>query len=311
MEILEVEPQYYDEIFSKPNHIFNTAVFNNLNKYKCEKIYYLIFKDSKIRLGIILGMKDDVLNSPFSAPFGGFQYLNEDVGLNQIDVALKCLDNWVILNQFKGLKIIQQPLFYDANFLSKAQNCLFRAKYKNCTLDINYQFPTFKLNDDYFTTIWYNAKKNLKRGLKANLIFEKLKNSEGKIAYDIIAENRKQKGFPLRMTWEQLKETTDIIPTDFFVVKKNSDQIASAIIFHVQQKVVQVIYWGDLSQFSENKTMNFLSYEVFKYYKEGHIEIVDIGPSTENSVPNEGLCLFKESIGCDLSLKSVFYKDFQ
>jgi len=57
--------------------------------------------------------------------------------------------------------------------------------------------------------------------------------------------------------------------------------------------------------------MNFLSYEVFKYYKENGIEVVDIGPSTEDSIPNHGLCEFKESIGCDLSPKYSFYKKFE
>jgi len=35
---------------------------------------------------------------------------------------------------------------------------------------------------------------------------------------------------------------------------------------------------------------------------------IDIGPSTENSIPNYGLCEFKESIGCDISPKYTFYK---
>ena len=54
--------------------------------------------------------------------------------------------------------------------------------------------------------------------------------------------------------------------------------------------------------------MNFLSFHVFQYYKNQGIEIVDIGPSTENSIPNYGLCEFKESIGCDILIKTEFYK---
>ena len=65
------------------------------------------------------------------------------------------------------------------------------------------------------------------------------------------------------------------------------------------------------ADFSEFKTMNFLSYEVFKYYKENGIKVVDIGPSTEDSIPNHGLCEFKESIGCDLSPKYSFYKKIE
>ena len=52
--------------------------------------------------------------------------------------------------------------------------------------------------------------------------------------------------------------------------------------------------------------MNFLAYHVFNFYKKNGIKVIDIGPSTENSIPNHGLCEFKESIGCDISPKHSF-----
>ena len=54
--------------------------------------------------------------------------------------------------------------------------------------------------------------------------------------------------------------------------------------------------------------MNYLSFSVFEYYKKLGIHIVDIGPSSEDSVPNHGLCEFKESIGCDIIPKFKFVK---
>jgi hypothetical protein len=35
---------------------------------------------------------------------------------------------------------------------------------------------------------------------------------------------------------------------------------------------------------------------------------VHIGIATENSVPNYGLCEFKESIGCKMAPKYTYYK---
>ncbi|GHT22569.1 hypothetical protein AGMMS4957_12930 [Bacteroidia bacterium] len=58
------------------------------------------------------------------------------------------------------------------------------------------------------------------------------------------------------------------------------------------------------------KTMNFLSYKVFEYYKGAGINIVDIGTSTEEGIPNFGLCEFKESIRCFVDLKYTFRKEF-
>jgi hypothetical protein len=311
MEVIEVLSKEYDDLFTKTNVKFNSGIFSSINKNNCENIFYLIFKDSKIRLGIILGVRDNILLSPFSAPFGGFENLNKEIKLNQIDDALNCLNSWAISNKFIGIKITLPPIFYNTNFLSKVSNCLYRSGYENVSLDINYQFNTEKLDDNYIDSIWHNARRNLKTGIKSELSFEKLDNNDGEKAYNIIAKNREQRGFPLRMKWAQIQQTISIISADFFIVKKETTIIASAIVFHVSKDVVQIIYWGDLPDYSKLKTMNFLAYEIFKFYKETGVKVVDIGPSTEDSLPNFGLCEFKESIGCDLSLKYGFYKKFE
>lgn len=308
MEILEVDSKQYAEIFSKPYQLFNTAAFNNLNAYKCEQVYYLIFKDSKVRLGIIFGLRDNKLVSPFSAPFGGFESTSDDVRLQQIDAALEALTVWATAKKFQGMRIVSPSFFYNENFLNKIYNCLYRSGFESNNIELNYQFPTQKFTENYPTEIWYNARKNLKRALQAGLTFEKLPTENAKQAYDVIAQNRKERGFPLRMTWEQVQETMTVIVADFFLVKKEETAIGAAVVFHVADRIVQVIYWGDLPQYAEYKTMNFISFNLFQYYKQQGVAIIDIGPSTEDSVPNYGLCEFKESIGCDLSIKTEFYK---
>jgi len=49
--------------------------------------------------------------------------------------------------------------------------------------------------------------------------------------------------------------------------------------------------------------MNYFSYKVFEHYYRKGLGILDIGPATENGIPNYGLCEFKENIGCTASLK--------
>lgn len=311
MEILELDSNQYHSAFINSYHIFNTALFNELNKANAEEIFYLAFKDTKIRIGIILGVRDKKLFSSFSAPFGGFQYVNEDIKITQIDTALIALENWIKGNHYENIKITLPPVFYNQSFINKQANALFRCNYELNTFDLNYQFAVSKLEDNYLTdVIWYNARKNLKKSLKNNLSFVKLNSDDGEQSYKVISQNRSEKGFPLRMTWDQIKKTMDVVKVDFFLVKLEQVNIAAALIFHVAKDIVQVVYWGDLIEYSDLKTMNFLSYNVFKYYKQNNISIIDIGPSTENSLPNFGLCEFKESIGCDISNKSVFTKCF-
>ena len=311
MEIVEVTPKEYKNSFKDSYHVFGTSLFNELNKEKCEEIFYLLFKDKKVRIGIIGGIKENSFYSPFSAPFGGFTFVKQDIKIQYIEEAIVLLEEWSRLKKFKKIQITLLPSIYHDSFISKMTNSFFRKGFKTKTLDLNYSFNLKNFDSDYIHLLWRNARKNLNQSLKQNFNFKICKTDDEKaIAYKVIQKNRKERGFPLRMDWEKIQKTIEIIPADFFLLVNEGKEIAAAMVFHITKTIVQVVYWGDLPEYSHLKTMNFLSYKIFEYYKDTDIKIIDIGPSTENSIPNYGLCEFKESIGCDISTKLIFSKTF-
>ena len=176
---------------------------------------------------------------------------------------------------------------------------------------LNFHFDLINLTKEYAQNIWHNARKNLHIALAYNLTFAKCDSPEQKeTAYQVIQLNRSVRGKPLRMSWQEVLATTKIIPAEFFTVSDTDQNVlASAIVFEVATKVALVIYWGDIPDFQHLKTMNFLSYKIFEYYKERNFDFVDIGYSTEDSIPNYGLCEFKESIGCSIAPKYSFAKN--
>ena len=166
--------------------------------------------------------------------------------------------------------------------------------------DINYSFEldNFNLNT-YESMIQRNARRNLRIAMKSGLLFYRCADSaETEEAYDIIATNRESKGYPLRMSKDQLLRTLEIVDHDCFLVKHEDQSIASAIVYRVTDTIAQVIYWGDMPGYSNYKPVNYISYQLLCFYKNLGYRILDIGPSTENGIPNYGLCDFKESIGC-------------
>jgi len=308
MEILEVSADKYAEVIRTPYHAFGSADFSHLNKEKCDEVSYLLFRDGKFRLGIIGGRKNGVFHTPFSAPFGGFTFITNDVRLQYIEEALKQLKKWATERNFTSIKITLPPSVYDFNFYAKQVNCLWREGFEISDIDLNYSFDLECFDQKYPERIWHNARKNLRISMNAGFQFAICNNEEEKRnAYSIIQQNRESKGYPLRMSWQQVKDTVELIMADFFLVyNENHSPVASAIVFQVNESIVQVVYWGDFPGFTEMKPMNFLSFKVFEFYKNSGRKIVDIGPSTENSVPNYGLCEFKEGIGCKMDPKFTF-----
>ena len=165
--------------------------------------------------------------------------------------------------------------------------------------------------EDYEKVLPANGRKNLVGALNENFRLTKCDTLQDKeLAYKIIAQNRAARGKPLRMTWEQVKETIKIVPHDFFIVFNDATPVASAIVFHVTEEIVQVIYWGNIPDKLSAKSMNYLAYKLTAHYHERGMTYLDIGPSTENGVPNYGLCNFKQSIGCEIGSKFVMEKCF-
>lgn len=310
MEIIEATAEEFKTIIPVPYHVFGSGDFALLNENKAEKVYYLLFKDRKYRLGLIGGVRQKALFSPFSAPFGGFVYLNKDIKISQIDMAVEALVGWSKNHELESIHLTLPPPLYQESFIAKHANALFRQGFTIEAIELNYYFRTEKITGDYAGNIWRNAKKNISIALDNKLGFHLCQNREEKQrAYEIIKINRNAKGVPLRMTWEQVEETASLIPAEFFLgTDEGGVTIASAIVFPVAENIVRIIFWGDVIAFSYLKTMNFLSYKVFEHYQRQGIKIIDLGRSTDNSTPNHGLCEFKESIGCNISQKLSFLK---
>jgi len=310
MEIIKLSTKDYKSIFTDPYHVFNKLDFNLLNaEARGIEILCLGFKTKKYKLGLIGGIVDKKLRSPFSAPFGGFSYSKEDISLETIDEALGLLLEYCRANLITEVELTLPPLFYEMSFISKLGNALYRKQFIVSRSDLNYSIHLDGSLEDYLKTIHHNAKKNLNIALtKAFSFFECKKIEDKELAYDIIRRNREAKGYPLRMSYEAVQNTINVINADFFLVKLEQEAIAAAMIFHVTTGIIQVVYWGDLPEYSMNRTMNYLSYSIINHYQDSSIKIIDIGPSTENSIPNYGLCDFKESIGCRIYPKYSYIK---
>lgn len=306
MEIQKVDSWEYENYFPNPYHIFNSVSFSVLNEDNCCNIHYLLFKDSKVRLGIILGEKEEFLCSPFSAPFGGFSF-NRNEKIEYFEQAV------ILLKEYgkdynKLIKVTLPPVIYNSTAISKSVGALIRGGASINYLDLNYQFEVERFIN-YEKIIDRSAKKNLHNSQIIDFTFQKLQSdNEADVAraYNVIKKNREKRGFPLRMTLQAVQDTVKVIPADFFVLIYNGIDVAAAQVFHVSVGIAQVIYWGDLPEYAGLRVMNYFTYKVFEHYYSKGLKVLDIGPSTENGIPNYGLCEFKENIGCSVSMKYTF-----
>jgi hypothetical protein len=308
MNVIELAPSEYRNIVKDPFSIFDTVSFSQLNAHKVEAVKYLTFNDGKNRFGIIAGIKDGMLRAPFSAPYACFSEIGKN---NKIaaysSVALSLLEHARGLG-LKHVRVTFPPTVYDESHIAKLYNSFYNAGFRISSCDLNYQYDLREFGDDYEMTIDPKARQKLRASLRSGLTFEKTNNIQ--TAYEVIRQNRAAKNYPLWMTYENVLETIEIINADFFIVyAQDRSAIASAMVYEVATDKVQIIYWGNLPDSDELRPMNFMAFHIFQYYKSQGKTLIDIGPSTESSIPNFGLCDFKQAIGCTTSSKITFEAD--
>lgn len=309
MKIDEVSCEEYKKTF-EPKFVFDSVDFFELNKYKVERVHYYVFSDKRKRFGLAVGEQGGNLYAPYSAPFSMIEPINKHWDIKMLEDSINVFDEYIRQRSANSMRFVLPPAFYDSKVMPILQNVLLRCGYKLLWQDLNYAFDLKSIDlEAYVDALRPNGRKNLRIAISKDLkLFRCKEENEKRTAYDIIAINRRERGYPLRMTWEQVVETVKIIKADFFIVKDKDLNLAAAIVFHVSKNTVQVIYWGGIMEYSPYKPINYLAYKLINYYKEKGFQYIDVGPSTEHGIPNYGLCDFKESIGCEVSSKCCYEK---
>lgn len=302
----EVMAKEYATLFRNHDHCYNSAEFIALNSKKCERLHRFAFMDgTRPRFGIIFGERDGRWLSPFSAPFGGFDFIRHP-SVKAFEEALELLRGLAADSGY-DISVTLPPVFYSPRNLAILTTMLVNTPGIRFTADYNYHFDTSDIGD-YMSVLKDNGRKNLRKAMTNNYCFRPIAptNIEGvERAYEVIRLNREQHGYPLRMSLAEVKETVKIIPAEFFILTLDGTDVAAAQVYYPAPGIAQVIYWGDVDGYSEARPMNMLARELFGYLSP-KVRIVDVGPSSEDGVPSIGLCDFKESVGCRVTPKYRF-----
>jgi hypothetical protein len=301
---LEVEPQSYKEYFTSDPHPFISSPFIELNRSKVDGIIRLAGGLDKPTLGLIAGKRNNMLLSPFSAPFGGFHFRNEITYVSEIDAFIGHLKGYILENNYKGFEITLPPDIYNKTFNAKCVNSFLRAGFSLKVPEITNWVELAVFKDSFSQKnsreYYRQAQRN---GLRFEMSFEERDQESG---YELIKENREKFGRPIYMAFKDILRTSSLWPVDFFkVLSGDGTLVAAAIFYRSHPEICYAVFWGDNEKGRPLRAMDFLSFNLWIHYKNLGYKYIDLGISTETGVPNEGLLRFKETHD---SISSLRYK---
>ncbi len=303
--LIEADPKQYFHYFSSDPHPFITRGFTELNRKKAERIVYITEDVKKPGLGLIAGLRNGWLLSPFSAPFGGFHFRKATMYIHEMEDFLANLKTFVAEHQYQGVKITLPPDIYNQTINSKLVKSFYNQGYRDELLDIT-NWVDLRNFRDRFTQ--KNSREYYKQAVRNELAFTKTEDEKDHHEiYELIRQNREKFGRPIYMTLEDIKKTGDLWSVDYFrVTNRENDIIAAAIIYRSHPAICYALFWGDNDAGRQLRAMDFLAFQLWSHYKEQGFNFMDLGISTEAGAPNEGLLRFKESHEAVSSIKYKF-----
>jgi len=301
--LVETDIISYRQFFPVDPNPFISEKFIGLNSYKVDRVVRLVDNDSQPVIGLVAGIKNDVLQSPFSAPFGGFHFRKENIYSGEIDRFLQLLSEYAESCLLNRIEITTPPDIYNMTFNAKMVNSLFRQGYQLAYPEITSWVDLTRFDGMYRQK---NSREYFRQAQRNNLTFSLAVTAEDKEkAYSLICENRARFGRPVYMTLDDVLSTGEIWPVDFFKVESDGIIVASAIFYRNHSEICYAVFWGDNDEGRPLRAMDFLLLNLFCHYKNAGFSFMDLGISTENGIPNEGLLRFKES---HEALSSLRYK---
>ena len=306
MTIQTVTPRDFGLLFPRPAHIFNSVAFAEHNRGKCDDgdVRYLVFSDSKVRAGIILGRRGSTLHSPFSAPFGGLSTANAPLSMECVDNIIDSLCNYACEEKMSA-RLTLPPLLPEtslSDLTSKTIQALISRGF-HPSADICYYLDLTRPANPA-----KSARKKLRQALDAGLKFEALSPTPTNIArvYEVIKANHIHRGYEMRRSLDDYLSTDTLMDAQYFIVTLGGVDIAAAANYTVCPGVTIGAGWGDLPGYSQFRPMNMLANGMEDFYRSEGYKIFDLGPAAENGTIFPGLCSFKESLGALTSLKFSF-----
>ena len=314
--VRRVTANEYKELVPDRRVFFNEPDFTELNRNKVDEVYYLvIMREASARFGLIAGRIGSEMRAPFSAPYSYPVAIINESKQETIDVALEVYEDYCAEQGIKAIRFIFPPLFYDEDLLSGWVSAFYRRQYRVDNLDLSYSLDLKRLNVDeesYGSIIPQKGRKGLRRARRFDLeIVHCETEADYREAYEIVKIGHDAKGFPVHLSFEQLSDTLKLVGHDAFIVRKDGVGIVAEFLYEINDRIVQGIYTGTHPDYMDCNGMNLLTYHTIRYYGDKGFEILDKATATEDSIPNYGLCNFKETVGCTRSLKYTFRKEIR
>jgi hypothetical protein len=263
--------------------------------------------DGGTRASLTLAGRDGVWASPITGAFGGLAVCGR-AGPAAVQAIVDQVGEWARAEpDVEVVRIRLAPAVFPDPLQPLLQNALFTYGWTLEQLDLN-QHLAVRPAEGFAAGLNETRRKELRRLQRSGASFVTLDREHGQAAYDVIAENRAARGYPMTMSWPQVAALLEALPdrVGFHAVVRDGEVLAGAICLQVTASYPYVFYWGERPAHRAESPITLLAEGLVALAYRQNASTLDLGVSTDASILNTGLFAFKQSLGAEATVRPTF-----
>lgn len=302
-------PVGFKELYE--SSLYNTLAHRALQSRSNWHSYHIIRRDKKkVIASIHFCVKKGVAYSPYAAPFGFFE-LWSDVPASVLFNFIAHYESELRKLHVKRIVIKSYPEGYHTQSHNLVTVLLLNHHYLIGNAELGALLSIDK--DSFMDKIDPWEKRKLKQALKAKLRFEVIPSKNLKGVYQFILACRKERGYAISMSLDQLDKTVQKLGPYFhcFGVFENDKMIAASICVRESKNNLYNFYSAHSKESDSLSPIVFLISELYTWCQHHRIKLLDLGTSALGGMPNFSLIDFKLRVGASPTMKLTFEKELK
>lgn len=290
--------------------LFNRDAFHALNLRPGQRVVRADHHHEGRLVGSLVGVRDgDVVTCGHSAPFGGPDLVRESETAANV-VAL--VGHAVVEMEADGVREIRvraRPAFYSGSETA-VQFALLNHGFRVASCELSFHIDLEPLDDidAYVAGLRSPARRALRHGLAEPFALREAESGDDALwdaGYDLLAANRAAKGRRLALDAGYVGAARDAFPDRIrmAVLEHAGRPCAAALTYRVLPGRELVVSWGDAAHDLPRSPMNVLAHAMVARALGEGVRSLDLGVSSIDGVPDQGLIQFKRSVGARESLR--------
>lgn len=251
--------------------------------------------------------RDGEALSPLRATFGGIEAA-PDLPAEALDFFLEAVETWARSRELTGLRLTQWPAAYTPDLATRLDAVMQNRGFQRLLTDQNQHLVVD--THPVETRLHESARRRLRKARQAGFRFERWENPDWAVAHAFIQSARARKGLPLSMSAAELRRLGETFPdaVAVFTVRTGSEVAALGITIQLNARVLYHFLPADAERFLAYSPTIFLNVGLHDWARANGFGLLDLGISTRQGVPNEGLLRFKRHLGAEISEKVTYRK---